>query len=69
MYKLWTFLSGKKTAVGAVVSLLTNYLQAKGWIGETEMILLVGLATLFTGVGLGHKAVKHVQDKQSIPRV
>ncbi len=56
--QFWNWLDGKKTAIGAILSLGTAYLMAKGWIGDAEVTLLLGFSTLFVGVGLSHKAVK-----------
>lgn len=58
--KIWNWLNGKKTAIGAVVSLVTAYLIAKGWISEAEQTLLLGLATLLVGGGLVHKVKKAI---------
>ena len=41
--KIWKWLDGKKTAIGAIVSLVTAYLIMKGLIGEAEQHLLLGL--------------------------
>ena len=58
MKNIWKWLDGKKTAIGAVVSLVTAYLIMKGLIGEAEQHLLLGLSTLLVGGGLAHKAKK-----------
>ncbi len=59
--KLWNWLNGKKTAIGAIVSLVTAYLIAKGWIGESEQVLFLGLSTLLVGGGLAHKVKKEIE--------
>lgn len=61
MEKVWNWLDGKKTAIGAVVSLLTAYLISKGLIGEAEQVLALGLSTFLVGGGLVHKAAKSVK--------
>lgn len=58
MKNVWKWFDGKKTAIGGVLSLVTAYLMMKGWIGDAEQILMLGLSTIFLGIGLGHKALK-----------
>ena len=60
MEKIWKWLDGKKTAIGAIVSLITAYLIAKGLIGEAEQTLLLGLSTFLVGGGLAHKGIKAI---------
>lgn len=55
---IWSWLDGKKTAIGAIISLITAYLIARGWIGEAEQMLLLGLSALVVGGGLLHKVKK-----------
>ena len=57
---VWNWLDGYKTAIGAIVSLATAYLIAKGWIGVAEQTLLLGLSTLLVGGGLAHKIKKAI---------
>lgn len=59
--KIWKWFDGKKTAIGAIVSLVTAYLIMKGLIGEAEQTLLLGLSTLLVGGGLAHKAKKAME--------
>lgn len=63
MKTIWNWLNGKKTAIGAVVSLITAYLIAKGWIGEAEQDLLLGFSTLLVGGGLAHKITKAISNE------
>ena len=56
--KIWNWFNGKKTVIGAIVSLATAYLIAKGWIGVAEQTLLLGLSTLIVGIGVTHKIKK-----------
>ena len=50
--------NGKKTAIGAIFTLVTAYGIAKGFIGEAEQDLFLGISTLLIGGGLAHKAKK-----------
>lgn len=52
------FFNGKKTAIGAIISLGTAYAISKGWIGDSEQIFFLGVSTLFVGGGIGHKIKK-----------
>ena len=62
--KIWNWLDGKKTVIGAIVSLITAYLIAKGWIGEAEQVLLLGVSTLIVGIGITHKIKKVITKKE-----
>jgi len=57
-WSLWQLASGWKTAVTAVASLVTAYLISKGWMGDSEQNLVLGLLAIATGVSVGHKVVK-----------
>ena len=56
--KFWKWLDGKKTAIGAIFTLFTAYGIAKGWIGEAEQTLFLGISTFLVGDGLADKARK-----------
>lgn len=58
MEKLGEWFNGKKTAIGAIVSLATAYGIAKGYIGESEQTLFLGLSATLVAGGVGHKVVK-----------
>jgi hypothetical protein len=60
-WSLWKLASGWKTAVGAVGSLVTAYLISKGYLGEAEQTLILGVLTLLVGTGVAHKVVKAKQ--------
>ena len=56
--KAWTWLSGKKTVVGATILLVAQGIEI--WTSDVpqvvEMLRYVGAA--IAGVGIGHKLVK-----------
>lgn len=58
MKKIGEWLNGKKTVIGAIVSLGTAYGVAKGWIGEDEQTLFLALSTILVFGGVGHKLKK-----------
>ena len=60
---IWNWFDGKKTVIGAIVSLITAYLIAKGWIGEAEQVLLLGLSTFLVGIGVTHKIKKAINNE------
>ena len=55
---IWNWLDGKKTGIGAIFTLVTAYGIAKGWIGEAEQTLFLGISTFLVGGGLADKARK-----------
>ncbi len=61
--QIWKWLDGKKTAIGAIVSLGTAYGVTKGWIGLEEQTLFLGISTILVGIGLGDKARKAIVEK------
>ncbi len=58
MEKVGEWFNGKKTAIGAIVSLMTAYGIAKGWIGESEQTLFLGISAALVAGGVGHKIKK-----------
>ena len=50
--KIWKFLDNKKSAIGAVVNVLTLWIFAKGWIDDKDMVMISGLLTITTGVAV-----------------
>ena len=50
--KIWKFLDNKKSAIGAVVNVLTLWVFAKGWIDDKDMVMISGLLTITTGVAV-----------------
>ena len=50
--KIWKFLDNKKSAIGAVVNVLTLWIFAKGWIDDKDMVMISGLLTIITGVAV-----------------
>lgn len=72
--KIWNYLNNKKTTIGSALLLSAVVLQkmAEIWTGELtpEWIpkvieTLEWFGTLFAGVGLGHKGVKAVQNREA----
>lgn len=57
--KLWTFLSGKKTALAAIAYAISDILTAIGQPDIADVVKQV--AYTLTGIGLGHKTVKAVK--------
>jgi hypothetical protein len=55
--EIWHYLNNKKSQIGAVANVLAMWVFAKGWLDETDMFMLAGLLTLWTGVAVGH----HIQ--------
>ena len=60
----WNWLDGKKTVVGAIASLVTAYSISKGWIGDSEQVLFLGLSALLVGTGVIHKISKVITKKE-----
>lgn len=58
MGNIGEWFNGKKTAIGAIVSLATAYGISKGWIGESEQTLFLGLSAALVAGGVGHKIIK-----------
>lgn len=66
MRKLWEFLSGKKTTIGAILLFVATFFSevivgkwnaTAEWIQPTiETLSWIGMA--LTGIGLGHKRIK-----------
>jgi len=56
------FLSGKKSALAAIVGLVIAYLAAKGLIGEAEVVLFGGLNVIIFG-GVSYATGKIVYKK------
>lgn len=58
MKAFWNWLSGKKTIIGAILSLLIGFAQAQEFIGGDLATLLLSLTALIVGVGVTHKVLK-----------
>jgi len=70
MANFWTFLDGKKTAIGAIMLWIAMFLQdeviATWGINETWIPMTVHALNWFGNIlvplGIGHKAVKAIPD-------
>ena len=49
MERFLMLLSGKKSSIASVIGLVVSYLAAKSILGESEVILLMGLTAIFFG--------------------
>lgn len=47
--QILTFLSGKKSAIAAIIMTIVAYLAAKAIIGDLEVVLIGGLVTIIFG--------------------
>ena len=56
--KIWSFFNSKKTAIGAITFALADFALALGYPDIAGP--MKNIAYVFTGTGLGHKAVKKV---------
>ncbi len=60
MKKVLEFLNGKKTVIGAILSILITYLKVKDIIDMDTATLLGSLSGLLFAFGVGHKVKKAV---------
>jgi phage-related minor tail protein len=58
MKKIWNWLDGKKTVIGAVAANIASWLALKGYLNDPTAGMVMGIIAAITGVGLAHKAVK-----------
>lgn len=58
MELLIKLLKDHKRDLAGILSLLTAWMMAQGWIDTATQNLLLGLATALTAGGWGHAAVK-----------
>lgn len=63
MKKIWGFFSGKKTIIAAMMNYFVAWFMAKGWIDETDSILILGVTAVWTGVAVGHRTAKSINKK------
>ncbi|MCA9497095.1 MAG: hypothetical protein KC589_09190 [Nanoarchaeota archaeon] len=61
MKKVFNFLNGKKTIIGAFASLVIGFLQLKGYIDNDTAMFLYSASGLLLGIGVVHKGVKAKQ--------
>lgn len=61
MKKLWQLLDGHKSAISATLSTVYVWVLAKGWLNETDALLIAGLLSAWAGVAVGDNIRKAVQ--------
>lgn len=63
--KVLTWLSGKKTVIGAVVNTVTAFLEVKEVIDKDTAMLVLTLSSILLGVGIVHKVQKFNKEKNA----
>jgi hypothetical protein len=61
METIWKFLNGKKSAIGSTAGAVVTWALSKGWISPDDATLAAILLSVWTGIAVGHKAVKAKQ--------
>jgi len=64
MKQVIKWLDGKKTAIGGTTSLVIAWALALNYIDVPTAKMLLGVSTIWTTVGLGHKSVKRKRRKR-----
>lgn len=59
----WGWANGKKSVGAALAGLVLSWAQAKGYVTPDNAVYLASGLTVLTGVAVGHKAIKYVQDE------
>ncbi len=49
MKTILKFLSGKKGAIASIIGLIAGYLAATDYLGQNEVILIMGITTIIFG--------------------
>ena len=61
LWKIIDWLSGKKTTIAAMAGPIIAWVFAKGWIEQSDMVMIASVLSGWTGVALfdkGRKALK-----------
>jgi len=61
MMTVWTYLKGKKSAIGATLNAVFFWALIKGYLPETEATMIAVILTAWTGLAVGDKFAKKVQ--------
>jgi hypothetical protein len=56
--KIWKWLDGKKSNIGASASMLISWLAVSGKLDKDTAQLLLGFTSIWFGGGIIHKGVK-----------
>lgn len=52
------WLDGRKTTIAAVAGVILAWVQSQHWIDDNTAMMIAGLLTIWTGVGIAHKVNK-----------
>ena len=58
---IWSWLSGKKTTIGAIVAFVAGGLFQLGLIDQGTLDTIIKYDLLILGIGIGHKAIKTIK--------
>jgi len=58
LLKIWEWLDGRKTTIGAILMFLVLGAEGMGWLPEEVASWLKSVVMSWTALGLGHKALK-----------
>jgi len=50
--KIWKFLDNKKSAIGATVNAIVLWVFTKGWLDQTDMMMVSAILSVWTGLAV-----------------
>jgi len=62
LWGLWKFLNGKKTNIAATINTVVMWVAIQGWFDQQTMTTIATVATIWFGVGAGHKVQKKMTE-------
>jgi hypothetical protein len=61
MKSFWEKLNGHKTQIAAISGAILAWAQAKGYVAGDTAMMLAGVISVLTGIGVGHGIIKAKQ--------
>lgn len=55
---IWLYLKGKKSAIAATANAAFLWVVIKGYVPETDAVIIAGVLTAWTGIAVGDKFAK-----------